>query len=389
MVGWITRTFDARLPAGGFLRHAFAVSSGVVVSQGITILSTPIITRIYSPSVYGTVITLVASSSILAVIAPFSFQVAISIARDDDEALSLAAIALVLATLFTSFVTIVFLVLPQDVLASVGFDPQLYGLRWLIPVMVITGTYQTVISQFGTYRRAYAALASASATQAIVSGGVKIALGLIAPVAGSLIVGELARRSVGTGLIARRSGLRVHDLLARSTPRRIRATARAFRRYPAFVLPSSLLNTISLQAPVVLLAANFSTVESGLYALGVGVVQLPLSLLQSGVSSAFVSRIREYESTDSLAEVITKMVQVLALLTAPWFALCAVWGPDFMAVVFGAAWRESGTYLALLTPWLFIGFVFSGCSMVLWARDRQGADFGWQVMFVTLRLGAL
>jgi hypothetical protein len=27
--------------------------------------------------------------------------------------------------------------------------------------------------------------------------------------------------------------------------------------------------------------------------------------------------------------------------------------------------------------------------MVLWARNRQGADFGWQVMFVTLRVGAL
>jgi O-antigen/teichoic acid export membrane protein len=83
------------------------------------------------------------------------------------------------------------------------------------------------------------------------------------------------------------------------------------------------------------------------------------------------------------------MVQALALVSAPWFALCAAWGPDFVEVAFGARWRESGTYLSLLTPWLFVGFVFSACGMVLWARDRQGADFGWQVMFVSLRVGAL
>ena len=164
----------------------------------------------------------------------------------------------------------------------------------------------------------------------------------------------------------------------------------AHRRYPAFVLPSSLLNTISLQAPVVMLASNFSTAESGLYALGLAAVQMPLSLVESGVSSAFISRIREYESAGRLADVITRMAQALALVGAPLFALGAVWGPDLMAFVFGAEWREGGTYLALLTPWLFVKLdVFSACGMVLWARNRQGADFGWQILFVSLRLAAL
>lgn len=388
-LGRITRRLAARMPAGGFLRHAFAISSGVAAAQAITVLSSPIISRLYPPSVYGTAATLASLSAIGAVVATLRFDVAVPIAKDDDEAVSLTAAALVSATALSLVGAVLLLLLPQDVLEKVGFSAEIWDLRWLVPVLVITSAFQTTIAQFGTYRRAYGALATAQVAQSGVSSGVKIVLGLIAPSVGGLVAGELARRVLGMEVVVRRSGLRIRALLERCGVRRLRATAVAHRRYPIFVLPSSVLNAISLQAPVVILAARFSTVESGLYALGLAAVQMPLNLIETGVSSAFISRIREFERAGRLEEVITKMVQALALASAPGFAMCAVWGPELMAIVFGAQWREAGTYLALLTPWLFVGFVFSACGMVLWARDRQGADLGWQVLFVSLRLGAL
>ena len=389
MIDRISRTFAARMPAGGFLRHAFAISSGVAVAQAIALLATPIISRIYPPSVFGAAATLGSLSVIAVVVASLRFEMAIPIAESDDEALSLTAAALASAALFTLLGMLALLVLPRGVLASVGFSEDIWDLRWLVPVLVITSVYQVTISQFGTYRRAYGALAAYQVVQSTASSVIKIGVGLISPIVGGLIAGELARRILGMEVVARRSGLRFRDVLARCSPRRLKATVLAHRRYPAFVLPSSFLNTISLQAPVVILASHFSTVESGLYALGLAAVQVPLTLIESGVSSAFISRIREFERQDRLEHVITQMVQALALLSAPWFAVCAAWGPDLMSVAFGARWREGGTYLALLTPWLYVGFVFSACGMVLWARNRQGADFGWQVMFVTLRVGAL
>jgi O-antigen/teichoic acid export membrane protein len=385
----INRQLAVRMPAGGFLRHAFAISSGVAIAQGITVLASPIITRIYPPSVFGTAAALGSVSAIAAIVVSLRFEVAIPIAKDDEEALSTTAVALSAATLLTLVTAVVLLVLPREVLTGVGVSGEVWGLRWLIPILVITSVFQTTINQFGTYRRAYRALATAQIVQSSASSGVKIMLGLITPTVGGLVAGELARRTLGIGVVARQSGLRFRDLLGHFRPGRLRAAAYAHRRYPAFVLPSAVLNTISLQAPVIILASRFSTVEAGLYALGMTAVQVPLTLVESGVSSAFISRIREFDSTDRLAEVITKMVQSLAILSAPWFAVCATWGPELMATAFGEQWREGGTYLALLTPWLFVGFVFSACGMVLWARDRQGADFGWQVAFISLRLGAL
>jgi O-antigen/teichoic acid export membrane protein len=389
MLHRIARTLSERMPAGGFLRHAFAISSGVAVAQAITVLSSPIISRLYPPSVYGTAATLASLSAIGAVVATLRFDVAVPIAKDDEEALSLTATSLVSATVLSLLGAAMLLVFPQDVLGKVGFSADIWDLRWLVPVLVITSAFQTTIAQFGTFRRAYSALATAQVAQSAASSGVKIVVGLITPSVGGLVAGELARRALGMEVVVRRSGLRIRDVLERCGVRRLRATAVAHRRYPIFVLPSSVLNAISLQAPVVILAARFSTVESGLYALGLAAVQMPLNLIEAGVSSAFISRIREFERAGRLEEVITKMVQALALVSAPGFAMCAVWGPELMAIVFGEQWREAGTYLALLTPWLFIGFVFSACGMVLWARDRQGADLGWQVLFVSLRLGAL
>jgi len=389
MPGQIAKKLAARLPAGGFLRHAFAISSGVAFGQAISVLASPIISRIYSPGVFGTVAALSSWAAIGGVIASGRFEMAIPIARDDEEGVSLTALTLVCATLFSILVALLLWVLPQDVLAKVGFSEDIWDLRWLIPVLVIASTFQTAISQYGTYRRAYGALATAQAVQASASSGIKIGVGLVTPSVGGLVAGELARRVLGLGTVVRKSGLRLHDLLRQCTMGRLKATAYTHHRYPAFVLPSSVLNAISMQAPVVLLASHFSTVESGLYTLGLAAVQVPLLLIETGVNNAFISRIREYERAGRLAEVITKMVQALAVIGAPWFAICAVWGPELMAFVFGSQWRDSGTYLALLTPWLFVGFVFSACGMVLWARNRQGADFGWQVLFVSSRLGAL
>ena len=137
MLGQIARRFAARMPAGGFLRHAVAIGSGVALAQAITLLTSPVVSRLYSPAVFGTAATSGSLAAVAAIIASLWFEMAIPIAKDDEEAISLTAASLVCATLFSLFLAAGALVLlPRDALDRVWITGDIWDLRLLIPVLV-------------------------------------------------------------------------------------------------------------------------------------------------------------------------------------------------------------------------------------------------------------
>lgn len=83
-----------KLAGDGFLRNVFVLASGTIVSQVIILATLPILTRLYSPSEYGTYSMYLSIIGILLMIISFSYENAITLPEDDRTASSVLSLSL-------------------------------------------------------------------------------------------------------------------------------------------------------------------------------------------------------------------------------------------------------------------------------------------------------
>jgi hypothetical protein len=73
-------------PVGQFRRSVAVLASGTAISQAIPIAAMPVLTRLYTPEEFGTVVLYLALASLLGVVATARYELAIPLPHDDIEA---------------------------------------------------------------------------------------------------------------------------------------------------------------------------------------------------------------------------------------------------------------------------------------------------------------
>lgn len=124
-----------------FLKNVLILLSGTAFANLITLLFTPIITRIYGPEEYG---YLSVFSSIVYTITPaisLTLPVAIVLAKTDSEAKKLAEISFAICLILSTAVAGLLYIFESDILGYFNLE-KLEGVSVLIPITIlITGTY--------------------------------------------------------------------------------------------------------------------------------------------------------------------------------------------------------------------------------------------------------
>ena len=97
-----------------FLRNVSIMLTGTASGQLVSILLSPILTRLYSPQQFGVLSVYIAVVSILAVIASLRYELTIPLASSDDDAINLVAVCACALAITTVAVTVgAFLILAE------------------------------------------------------------------------------------------------------------------------------------------------------------------------------------------------------------------------------------------------------------------------------------
>ena len=125
-----------RLKASGFLKSTLTLSSGVVVSQAISFVGLPIISRIYSAADMGDFTIITSNASVIISIAVLGMMTVIMLPENDDESKSLARL-LTLSTVILSalIVGILYVISPYWKIFNTTDKP--YGNALIILYMFI------------------------------------------------------------------------------------------------------------------------------------------------------------------------------------------------------------------------------------------------------------
>lgn len=364
--------------------------TGTTAAQVITVLLTPVLARLFVPADFGVFNLYVSLITVLGIIACLRYELAIVLPESDHEAANLLAVSLVFAVL-TSLLTIPFIVLWGDDFSILLKEPRLNIYLWSLPISVVFGGVYLALNNWNTRTHQFTRLSIARVVNNSLTSLSQTGAGLAGlRVAGSLIFGNLFGTVVATLVLIWRIWVDDCRLFIQSINlKTMLEVISRYRKFPMYSIWGGLLNNLSWQLPSFLLTFYFSSDVNGYYGLGIRTLQLPMSLIGGAIAQAFLPRASQALKSGNLKAMVTDVYRRLVDYSLFPLLVLALVGRDLFLIVFGTAWGDSGTYVQILSVWLFFWFISSPMSQLFVVLEKQEQSLRIHIAIFVTRLLSL
>ena len=357
------------LPRGRFARRLGLLSGGTLLGQAILLASSPLLTRLYTPTEFGALAVFSAITSLLFGIMALRYEFAIPVCHDERDALAVLATSGLVVTALALFLLLLVYLFGKPFAAWVGLQ-DFAGLLWLMPPLMWLWGLTLPLGAWSVRQGSFRVNAIGNFAQLATQAVVQLVLGFLGGGGGALIAGYSLGSVARLGVVSR--VLRAADWanLRRLKPRRLRAVARAHWRYPVLSSSSTLLQSASQMLPAVLVAALYGPMAAGLFGLTQRVLGAPVRMLSEAASHVFLGEIARAEGP-VLYRVFRRTALTFMAAGLAGAAPLLLAGPALFALLFGEPWREAGTMAQLLAPLYLARFVVVPVSQTLNVTGRQ------------------
>ena len=290
----------ARLRRPGFIRDVLILAGGAAGAQAINVAISPILTRFFKPTEIGTLGLFLSFIYVAAIVLSLRYEQAIVVPKDEAVAARVAILAAGLVPVVAPLAALI-------LLGLIAFDVAGYG---SLPTLVVPLAVVALLATgwFGVVRywlirgQAYRVISEVQFAQAVGRAVGQVVLGIAGLGVTGLLVADAVGRYVGLGRMVgavRLAIVRLRD----STSESYRSIAREHWRFPAFGVPSSLMNAAVVALPVPLLAGTYGLVTAGYFALVQRVLGLPLTIIGASVGDALLARMSRQAHDDPAAAI--------------------------------------------------------------------------------------
>lgn len=361
------RKFLAQFRASQFAKNAVVLSLGALVAQGIMIASMPVLSRLYSPADFGVLAVFMALSGIVATATTLRYETAILLPKEDDESKAVVLLSATLALFSGLLIGLAAWLLPQSAKAALGISILN---EWLLMAVVCGVATAMMATGCGWYnrQRAYVKISTLRMMQSGIGVVVGVVLGMWGLSSGLLWAQISASLTIALvimiGLRSLRNNWCSHDFCA---------IAAKHSAAPKYLLPTALLDVVSLQLPVLLIGSRFSSDAVGQFSMAWKMLALPAALVGGAVAQVFFQKI----STDIYLGIevvwrryikVSKLLLIFAI--APLF-LVSLYGAEFFSILLGEQWHQAGKMAEWLVFSSMMYFVFSPTTSIFLVLGKQ------------------
>jgi len=365
----------------GFVRHSFTLSLGTAIAQGIPLIFSPILTRIFTPEEFGLFAIVSSIAAIISVISTGKYETVIVVADSKDDAANLAVLSATISLFFAVLVTIVFFFF-SDVILAMLRQPKLKYWIFVSPLSALFYSVYLVYNEWCIRGSAFFRLSLNKITN---SGSISLSnlfFGLTKILNGGLIFGELSGRFVTAISCIYNASKRDADTFRQVTWRRGLILAKKFKECPTFVLPGQLLNMLGGQTPLWMLSYFFSSREVGYFSVARMALAVPVSMITVALRDVFKKRANEeYKLKNNCLTIYKRMARTLFFISVFIFGILFFILPAVFSFVFGTEWKEAGEFARIFCPMVMINFVSESFTGMFYITKKLKKVLLWQILY--------
>lgn len=354
-----------------FVKSIVQISSGTAFAQFVTIILSPIITRIYSPEEFGVLTLFNSILIIIALVGSLKYELTIPIVEDEEQAINSLSLSFIVLMFFVTSSTLILIFEADSILRRVSAE-VLVEYWYLIPIGILVAQTYRILTQYAYRQKNFKGIAQTTMIQSLSSNLLKIGTGLLGFSVIGLLSSKVIGESIGTPILSNPL-LKNKALFRKITRKKMKWIAKRYVKFPLYQFPSTLVGQCSIHLPVFFLGFIFNNQVVGAFGLANTIVRLPMSFIGKSVGNVFFAEAANIGQTDPkrLIDLSNKLFKKLIIIGLFPLGILLFFAPFLFTFIFGESWTEAGNFARILSVLVFSEFIFTPISRVFEVFEKQ------------------
>lgn len=341
---------------------------GSLITSLISVLTSPLTARVFTPEHFGVWAVIMAISSLLNVVAFSHFPHLILLEKKEEKVTDVLSLSMYfnMMTSIAALGVLTLYMLAGKITGSWYTDPRFF----LIPAFTFLNGIITILLIWSNRYCFYRVISINRLLQVLIPVTLQLSIGFfIIASANVILFSQLAGLIVCSAVLLYRYRVAVRKI-AFNRPLFFNL-AKQNKGLLAISLPTELINNFSNQLPVFFLQKFSGERNVGLFSMSNRLFALPVSFITSSISEVFRQRaVEQYNTQGSCRKLVVKTTLSLLAVTIVPFIIGMIYAPDIFGFVFGENWREAGEYARLIGILFFFKTVVSPVSYVIYIARK-------------------
>lgn len=371
-----------------FSHNVLTLITGSSIAQAIPILTSPVLTRIYTPEDFGVMALFVAIVGFFSVIASGRYEQAIILPRYDKYAINLFILSFILIVITSFCVSIVIFSFKNEILLLLKND-LLGDWLYLVPVTIFCVALLNLLMIYSNRLKKYEDIAKATVVKSIALVFAQLLIGILKNGFAGLIIGQVLSQ-VFANLKLIKNVIKDKKILAKISLKKMTVLMKRYVNFPRYNMPHAFLNTISASTPIFVFGPFFGSDEVGYYSLALMVVLSPMMIIASATAKVYNQKVVEiHNANGDINKFTISIIYVMGKRVLLPFVIFVAMAPPLFYLIFGEKWQISGVYLQLLSPYIFMIFIVSIISYLPNLYQKQSKAFLIEALYFVIKLISL
>ncbi|MDY7394417.1 oligosaccharide flippase family protein [Aureibaculum sp. 2210JD6-5] len=369
-----------------FQKNIATLFSGTVIAQIVNVIGALFLAKIYAPELYGTYSVFLSFVSILTIINSLKLEYIVITDKSDKKSENMVNAILVIIALISFFYLIFFIFFRAFFLEhAITYTILLYS-----SVSSLFLSNSKLLESYATRKSKFKNIANARVLLSICTVLFQFFLfyisenGLIYGYSGAVFITFLFYY------------LTSKKIIGKPNMKLFKETIKNHKNILRFAFPSGVINSIANYILPILILAYFSVAQSGVYALSLKVVSVPLFIISSSISQVYFQKASEYfnHAKHKLHNFTKKVAFTNILIMLGILLIINTLGIYLLDIFFNKDWDNLTMYILILSFFVLGQAAFSPISSLIVIINKMHVGLFFNIAlalvnFIAIYIGSI
>lgn len=356
-----------------FIGDSFLMILSSGIAQVILIITTPIITRLYSPTEFGEFTFFSNIAMILIPIINARYDLLIVNTKNDRSANILSQISFLISLL------ILLILIPIFAISAWLYPNFILDFIFII-IMLFLVSLTNIFTNYLNKERKYKVLSLINVFRAGSMALLQIIFGLLALGSLGLIIGFSL--SYIAGITLGYKTFKKHFNIVRDKEE-TKALFLENKNQLVYSTPSILLNSLSFSVVVFFIGILYTNTEVGIYGMAIRVLGIPVTIISLGLSKIFMQQANDYYiEHGNFRNLLLKFSSILVIVSIILYVPLYLFSEELVNILLGHSWVDAITVIKIVIPLFVIRLIVSTVSLSVIVLQKQQLELILQALFL-------
>ncbi|MFZ8418191.1 type 8 capsular polysaccharide synthesis protein Cap8K [Staphylococcus aureus] len=356
-----------------FIGDSFLMILSSGIAQVILIITTPIITRLYSPTEFGEFTIFSNIAMILIPIINARYDLLIVNTKNDRSANILSQISFLISLL------ILLILIPMFAISAWLYPNFILDFIFII-IMLFLVSLTNIFTNYLNKERKYKVLSLINVFRAGSMALLQIIFGLLALGSLGLIIGFSL--SYIAGITLGYKTFKKHFNIVRDKEE-TKALFLENKNQLVYSTPSILLNSLSFSVVVFFIGILYTNTEVGIYGMAIRVLGIPVTIISLGLSKIFMQQANDYYiEHGNFRNLLLKFSSILVIVSIILYVPLYLFSEELVNILLGHSWVDAITVIKIVIPLFVIRLIVSTVSLSVIVLQKQQLELILQALFL-------